>query len=93
MDWAYCRSEWDDRQIDLYGTQNTTRNRLRRRSMELTMEFTLVRTGHPLSIVLMHSLATNLTGTLLRVGFGLVNAFTVRMAGQGIHNKDSNDGP
>ena len=60
---------------------------------KLAMEFTLVRAGHPLSIVLMHSLATNLTGTLLRVGFGLVNAFTVRMAGQGIHNKYSNDGP
>ena len=59
---------------------------------QLAMEFTLVRAGHPLSIVLMHSLATNLTGTLLRVSFGLVDAFAVSMAGQGIHSKGSNDG-
>ena len=59
---------------------------------KLAVQFTLVLAGHPLSVVLMHRLATNLTGTLLRVSFGLVNAFAVRMAGQGVHNKDSNDG-
>ena len=59
---------------------------------KLAVQFTLVLAGHPLSVVLMHRLATNLTGTLLRVSFGLVNAFAVRMAGQGAHNKDSNDG-
>jgi hypothetical protein len=40
----------------------------------------------------MHSLATNLTGTLLRVSSGFVDAFAVSMAGQGIHSKGSNDG-
>ena len=59
---------------------------------KLAVQFTLVLAGHPFSVVLVNRLATKLSGTLLRVSFGLVNAFPVRMAGQGVHNKDSNDG-
>ena len=59
---------------------------------KLAVQFTLVLAGHPFSVVLVNRLATKLSGTLLRVSFGLVNAFAVRMAGQGVHNKDSNDG-
>jgi hypothetical protein len=59
---------------------------------KLTMELTLICAGHPLSVVLMYRLATNFTGTLLRVSFGLVDAFAVRMAGHGVHSKGSNDG-
>ena len=43
---------------------------------KLAMEFTLVCAGHPLSVVLMHRIATNLTGTLLRVSFARYVATT-----------------
>jgi len=43
-------------------------------------------------LVLMHRLATNLTGTLFRVSFGLVDAFAMTMAGHGIHGESSDEG-
>ena len=59
---------------------------------KLAVEFTLICAGHPLSVVLMHRIATNLTGTLLRVSFGLVDAFAVSMAGHGMDNESSDEG-
>ena len=59
---------------------------------KLAVEFTLICAGHPLSVFLMHRLATNLTGTLLRVSFGLVDAFAVSMAGHGMDNESSDEG-
>ena len=59
---------------------------------KLAVEFTLICAGHPLSVVLMHRIATNLTGTLLRVSFGLVDAFAVSMAGHGMNNECSDEG-
>jgi hypothetical protein len=59
---------------------------------KLAVEFTLIRAGHPLPVVLMHRLATNLTGTLFRVSFGLVDAFAMTMAGHGIHGESSDEG-
>ena len=59
---------------------------------KLAMEFTLICAGHPLSVVLMQRIATNLTGTLLRVSFGLVDAFAVSMAGHGMDNESSDEG-
>ncbi|WP_255445316.1 MULTISPECIES: hypothetical protein [unclassified Synechococcus] len=40
----------------------------------------------------MQRIATNLTGTLLRVSFGLVDAFAVSMAGHGMDNESSDEG-
>ena len=59
---------------------------------KLAVEFTLICAGHPLSVVLMQRIATNLTGTLLRVSFGLVDAFAVSMAGHGMDNESSDEG-
>ena len=59
---------------------------------KLAVEFTLIRAGHPFSVVLVHRLATKLTGTLLCFSFGLVDPFAVTMAGHGVHSKGSNDG-
>ena len=59
---------------------------------KLAVEFTLVRAGHPLSIVLMHRLATNLTGTLFGFSFGLVDAFAVPQAGHWMNSECKNDG-
>ena len=56
---------------------------------KLAVEFTLICAGHPLSVVLMHRIATNLTGTLLRVSFGRVDAFAVSMAGHRMDNESS----
>ena len=44
---------------------------------KLAMEFTLICAGHPLSVVLMHRLATNLTGRYL---FAVVTGSGVVMA-------------
>lgn len=58
----------------------------------LAMEFTLICAGHPLSVVLMHRRTTNFTCTLLRIIFGLVDAFAVSMAGHGMNNESSDEG-
>ena len=59
---------------------------------KLAVEFTLICAGHPLSVVLMHRIATNLTGTLLRFSFGWVDAFAVSMAGHRMDNESSDKG-
>ena len=59
---------------------------------KLAVEFTLICAGHPLFVVLMHRRTTNLTGTLLRVSFGWVDAFAVSMAGHGMDNERRDEG-
>ena len=59
---------------------------------KLAVEFTLIRTGHPISVVLMHRLATNLTGTLFGFSFGLVDPFAVSQAGHRINSECKADG-
>ena len=59
---------------------------------KLAVEFTLIRAGHPLPVVLMNRLATKLTGTLFCVSFGLVDAFAVPQAGRRINSKCKADG-
>ena len=59
---------------------------------KLAVEFTLICAGHPLSVVLMHRLATNLTGTLFGFSFGLVDAFAVSQAGHGTQHQCNDHG-
>ena len=59
---------------------------------KLAVEFTLIRAGHPLPVVLMHRLATNLTGLLFCVSFGLVDAFAVSQAGHGTQRECNDHG-
>ena len=47
---------------------------------KLAVEFTLIRAGHPLTVVLMHHLATNLLRTDLGFGFCVVNPSAMRSA-------------
>ena len=54
---------------------------------KLAVEFTLICAGHPLSVVLMHRLATNLTGTLFGFSFGLVDPFAVYPLASHAHGK------
>nr|WP_232199056.1 hypothetical protein [Synechococcus sp. WH 7805] len=58
---------------------------------KLTVEFLLIRARHPLPVVLMHRHATNLAGTLLRVSFGLVDAFAMSQTCHGIESERSGD--
>ena len=59
---------------------------------QLEVEFTLIRAGHPLPVVLMHRLATKVNGTLLGVSLRLVDAFAVPKAGHGIQRESKGDG-
>ena len=54
------------------------------------MEFTLIGAGHPASVVLMHSVAADLSGTLLSFGFRCVQPLAVSQCRTSAHSNGGN---